>query len=338
MKGTNFIKYLPYLLGAAGGATAVKGYQKGKMRAKRRRSVKRKTGRATTSRRGKRTKYKKRSKVSKNTRSIKKLQQHDRQSLGDMTYRELSSNRLLSVANEQNALVNNTGTANLETVLAQCKFFNPAVPGTLTTGSLATGTFQRNVRFESIRHSIICVNNYQTSCDVKIYECHVKDDTNTTVLGAWSAGLVSGTNLTATTDLGQYPSDYDVVNDLWRLKLVKSCRLKPGMSCGTATSTPAFEYASNTVDSHALNYQKEYKAMAYLVVITGALAHDTAVDQQTHADCGVDIKIQKIYKVKYDAGINVRFTHVDNQMDTGFTNLGVMSQKPISDNQAYSMT
>jgi len=339
MKGTNLIKYLPYLVGALGGAGSATAYQKRKMRTKRRRpSTKRKTGgRAGTSRR-KYTRVRKRSKVAKNTKSIRKLQQHDRQSLGDMTYRHLESYSSHSTVNAQAVpSISTARTTDLETVLAQCKFFDPSTPGTLITGSTATGNYQRNVRFENVSSSIKVANNYGTTQSVTVYLCKVKDDTSVGPGSAWSNAVADGSNLIGTTPLGQYPSDYDLVKDLWNLKVAKKVSLAPGKSFTLSHSTGAFEYSSSTVDTHSMIYQKEYKSFVWMIVHHGELGHDTVLSETAALPSGLDISYTTTYKVKYDAGINIRYIYVVNDNDTAFTNGGVMAQKPVTDNQGYSI-
>ena len=325
-----FLKYLPYAMKAA------KPYIKFKTAAQRnqlRKKKKPKTrarGYAGTSRR----KY---SKVVRNTQSIKKLQQQTRQSLGTMTYRHLDSTAKICNVNQQAfQMINPNNVTQLETVLAQCKFFDPATPGTLVTGSLVAGTYQRNVRFENVSSKLEVRNNFGTTVDVRIYLCKVKDDTNSTAGVAWSDGIPDGSNLSVRENIGQYPSDYDIVKDLYNLKLAKSCTLRPGGAATVTHSTGSFEYSPSTVDTHGLEYQKEYKGFSWMVVFHGGVGHDTVNTEITTMQCGLDMSWTDTYKVKYDAGANISFVHVVNDRDAAFTTGGVMAQTPITDNQAYS--
>lgn len=332
MKGykTNpYMKYLPYAIKAAKYARPyMKTYKQ------RNQSLKRKSpGYARTSRRP----YKK-SKVTRNTKMIKKLQAHDRQSLGDMTYRQLGSSRVTFLTNDQGVVpIGGSRTIDLESILSKCKFFDPSNPATLIEGSLAAGTYQRNVRFENITSNIECRNNYGTTMEVTIYKCLVKEDTNNNPITAWASGIPDGSNLSTPNDLGQYPTDYDLVNDLWKLTVAKKVVLQPGQAVKAFHKTGAFEFASSTVDTHALAYQKEYKSFEWLVIAKGVHGHDTSFLQVANMPGGIDFSWTNVYKVKYDAGINIRFVHVDNGNADTFSNAGVMSQKPMTDNQGYSV-
>jgi hypothetical protein len=281
MKGSPYLKYLPYAFKAA--QPYMKTHRQRNPLSYRKKKTKAK-GYARTSRR----KYKRTtSKVARNAKSIKKLQAHDRQSLGDMTYRDLNAVSLTSLVNQQNVYnVYPNATATLETVLGQCKFYNPSVPGTLTTASLATGTYQRNTRFENIHNKCNIRNNYQSTCEVRVYLCTTKDDTSVTPAGAWQNGLPDGSNLSTLQDLGGYPTDYELATDLWKMKLAKRCVLAPGQSTTVSHSTGSFEYSSSTVDDHALSYQKEYKCFSWMIVINGVVGHDTALSEFANLPAG----------------------------------------------------
>lgn len=256
-----------------------------------------------------------------------------------MTYRAIGSNRFVFDENKQGAsTVAVNRVQDIESILARCKFFDPSTPGTLIEGSLAAGTFQRNVRFENITSSVTFRNNYMTTIEATVYLCQVKDDTDLAPLTAWANGLSDGTNLTSIFDLGQYPSDYDVVKDLYKLKVAKKVILAPGESCSTFHKTGAFEYSPSTVDAHPVAYQTEYKSFDWLVVAKGCVGHDVGISSIANMPGGLDVSWTNVYKVKYDAGVNIRFTHVDNSNAASFPNGGVMSQKPIGENQAFSIS
>lgn len=270
---------------------------------------------------------------------IKSLKQSEHASLGQLTQRNLYSARLLCINNAQNILTasNPLTATGIENVLANMKFFDPANPSVLVTGSGAVGTYQRNVLLKTVSSKMLLRNNYQTDVDVKVYLAKVKDDTNLTVTTAWTNSVTDGSNLTAATQLGQYPTDYNQVKDLYSLSVLCKASLSPGQSITCSHSEKDIEYDSATVDSHNLEYQREYKSFQFLVVITGALGHDTSINQQAHLQAGVDIEVKDTFVVKYNAGVNISYTHVVNNMDTAFTNAGVQSHQPIPDNIGYSI-
>lgn len=271
-------------------------------------------------------------------RNIKDLKKIDDQTTGTMTYRRCRTGSVKSQANAQNAefLIRNK-TTDYETALQNLKYFNPAVPGTLTTASASSGTYQRNILIQKMSHAIDLRNNYQVDADVLVYLCTVRDDTNQSVTDAWNSGVPDGSNLTDLTDLNQYPTDYNLVKDLYNLKRVYRGRLKPGQSHRVSHAVQDVEYDSSTVDTHSLTYQKEYKTFGFLVIVKGTLSHDTAtLAEQGLQQAAVDYESVATMTVKYSAGINISFTHVSNTYDA-FTSSGVQSQKPIPDNVSYSV-
>lgn len=297
---------------------------------------KRSVGYAKTRRR----KYKrKRGTMTKVKRDIKRLKRDSRAALGDMTVRRFASDTLTTGAGAQTVamLVAPNATTVLENnVLNNLKYFDP-VTNALVVAPGAAGTYQRNIRVESTTATVTMVNNYATSLHAKLYLCYTKDDTSIDPVTAWGGGIVDGSNLSGLADIGSYPTDFDLAKDLYSWKVVKDVLLKPGQKLTATHSCKGFEYSPSTVDQHALIYQKEYKSFAFVLVLRGELGHDTVItNEQLAVPGGVDWMYKTVYKVRYNAGKNISFVHVDNNLGTAFTNSGVMSQKPITANQAYS--
>lgn len=272
-------------------------------------------------------------------RAIKDLRQSEKASLGTLKYRSfVCQNRLLSAESSMNSMnINQIGTANLEAVMTKLKFFNPAIPGTLTEASGVAGTYQRNIYVKNIASEVLLRNNYQTDAKVTVYLCTVRDDTSQTPTLAWDKGIEDGTNLTLRTELNQYPTDYNLFNDLWHTRILSKQTLSPGQSIECKYQTKGFEYDPATVDTHTLTFQSEYRGSCVLVVLEGTLAHDSVADQQGLAPAGVDISYKNTYTVSYNAGINISYTFVDNAVST-MTTLPVQGHQPISDNQSYSVS
>jgi len=273
-------------------------------------------------------------------KAIKELRQSEKASLGIMKYRNrVVQNRLLCGINAQNALdINPIGTFSVEGVLTNLKFYDPSNPGTLITASGSAGTYQRNVLIKSISSKVLLRNNYQSDVKITMYHCKVKDDTNQLPKGAWNYAIADGGNAGTINALSQYPTDYNLVNDLWKLKVLTKTTLSPGQSVECAYQTDSFEYDSSTVDTHPLSYQNEYNASSCLVVVEGTVSHDTSLDQQGLCEAGVDISYQNTYVVSYNAGININYIHVDNSGVNTPTNGFVQGHQPTSDNQAYSLS
>lgn len=278
-------------------------------------------------------------KESRITRQLRDLKRTTDATTGTLTWRSTIINqRLLCNVNEQaSANVNPLSITQYEAVLGQLKYFDPASPGTLTTASAVAGTYQRNMLFNGIYSTVRARNNYQQDVEIRIYKCDCKDDTSQSPTDAWNAGIPDGSNLTLASQLGQYPTDYNVFNDLWATKLLTKQILAPGQTVECKYNTRPFEYDPSTVDTHALTYQKEYRSSSLLVIIRGTVSHDTTLDQQGLCAAGVDFHVENTYTVKYNAGINISYIHADTFVDTP-TNGFVQSHQPVPDNVAYSVS
>ncbi len=271
-------------------------------------------------------------------RSIKGLKCAENASLALMTYRTLDSFRQLSTVNSQvTEFYSANSISNIETSLAFLKYYDPANPASLITSDFSTGAFQRSICLKSISLKLLIKNNYQSDCKVRVYLCTVKDDTDQDPATAWSAAVFDGGNLVSRNTLSQYPTDYNLVNDLWNLKLVSNTSISPGESIKINHSVSEVDYNPATVDTHNLGYQKEYKSFGFLVTNQGTLGHDTVADEQGMLQSGLDIEQHRVYKISYDAGVNISYIHVVNTLDT-FTNTGVESHQPIPDNVGYTVS
>jgi len=270
-------------------------------------------------------------------KAIKALKFSENASLGRMTYRKLQSFRVISADNLQ-AVSSDGGndTTQMETTLANLKYYDPANPGTLVTAAATTGTYQRNFLFKSITSKLVLRNNYQSDATVKIYLCKAKDDTDISPSTAWSTGIATSGNVSSITQLNQYPTDNDLFNDLYSVKVAGTYVLSPGQSCSVSHTEKDIEYDPATVDNHNLLYQKEYKAFKWMTVVSGVLSHDVSADDQGIAQAGVDGLVYTTHVVSYDAGVNLTFVHNVISLDTPATSF-VQSHQPIADNQAYSV-
>lgn len=270
-------------------------------------------------------------------KAIRKLQKQTDASTGTMVFRQHNASAIISSANLTNqGLYGCLSTASIESALSNLKYYDPSTPGTLITASASSGTYQRNFLIEQAYMSLDIRNNYQSDVRVLVYLCKVKDDTDQTALQAWTAGIADGGNATAITQPNQYPTDYNLVKDLYSLKRLKDVQLRAGQHCSVSHCERNIEYDSSTVDTHNLSYQKEYKAFQFLVVVQGVIAHDGSLSQYGLIGAGVDIENKLRYKVVYNAGVNIDYIHLDNNLQT-FTNGAVQSNKPANTNQGWSL-
>lgn len=282
------------------------------------------------------------SKLKQLEKAVNYLKKTDDNESGTLTYRYINSGSLKSVVNRRNyAATSSINKTAVENMIEQLKYYDPANPGTLLTASAASGTYSRDCLIESISHKLHLRNNYQTPVNLTVYYCTVKADTNIDPASAWLQGIVDQGygNHSAIDPIVQeiYPSDSDQLNDLWKLQVAYKGELQPGQHTTVSRTVKDIKYSPSTADQHNLTYQKAFKANAYMIVIHGPLGHDTVQNEQTYIQSGIDYRATLSAKVKYNAGIDIKYYYIDQQQDLAFTNGGVVSQQPIADNQSYSI-
>lgn len=226
----------------------------------------------------------------------------------------------------------------IETYMANLRYYDPAAPGTLVTAAAATGTYQRDIHFKNIFASAELRNNYQVPVNVKVYLLQPKGDTDVSPATYYSNAIVdqliggAGTTTTA----GIYPTDLSAFVQQWRIKCVKDVTLEPGHSTTVSHSTGSFTFDPALYDHHTLAYQNKFKSFSFFVRLEGVVGHDTTADQQTTLQAAVDCLITLRAEILYDAGVSLDDIYLYDQRAAAFTNGGVVSLKPVADNIGYS--
>ena len=272
-------------------------------------------------------------------KQVQTLKLSEDATLGRMTYRKNNAYRLLAGDNAQSVSTPYfMRTTDFETVLSNLKYYDPANPATLVTADGTTGTYQKDFLFKSVHSRLNIRNSYGTDAHVIVYECIPRVDTNVTPGAAWTDGVANDPgNITSSSIYNTYPSDFDTFKDFWRSSKIFDSILTPGETGTCSSSSVDIKYDPSFADTHNLVYQKGLKTKSYLIILKGVLAHDSALDQQGISACGIDIEQRDVYVVEYDAGVNLSYVMIDNTGLATPTNGFVQGQKPVNDNQAYSV-
>lgn len=273
-------------------------------------------------------------------KDVRKIQRSLNNSLSRFAYRLESANTISCAVSQQTyqALITNS-VSTLETVLANGRFFNPSVPGTLITASLASATYAQKVKILSQYTKVSFRNNYQVPCLIKVMAWVPKADTSISSATAFTSGIAdnAGGALTAT-DVNVYPSDSKQLVELYKLDNSAKVVLQPGQEFDFVYSFKECMYDPAYYDSHNLAYQKALGGVNIDCIIQGVLGHDSTVTTEhglLQAQC--DYRISRTFKVEYDAGgVDLDYVVISNTLDT-FTNGGLVSNMPIADNQGYSL-
>lgn len=250
-------------------------------------------------------------------------------------HRQRNTSRVTSSVNSITfaAYAEGGSIAHLEAAMASLRYFDPGT-NALVTAAPTTGTYHRDI-IASVTNKILIRNNYQVPCKLRLYACRPKDDTSISATTAFSNGLTDQGNPSATSPL-VFLTDSSQFNELWKIDQSKMVVLQPGQECIHSYHIKEFDYDFALGDSHSLSYQSKYNGFNYVIRLEGILGHDTAIDEQGTLQAAVDVQIDSTYKFRYDAGKDLEDYSVTDNSDT-FTNAGVVSNKPVSDNQQYSV-
>ncbi len=267
-------------------------------------------------------------------RAMKKHMNHD---MGTHTYRKRDVGELVSVqAQNAHASVTINNTTNLEVAMAGFRYYNPAVPGTLTTADASTGTYSREIFIKDIRSRILVRNNYLIPVKIRIYCLGPKDDTNIAPLTQYTSGMADQGNPSTLSPL-IHLTDSDLFNDTWNILSSKATTLGPGREFSVSHGTGEFYYDPSVADTHTVQYQKKWKAFVWVIRIEGTLQHpNDGTNEYAIGVGGIDFYIDSKFVFNYDAGVNLNdFTILDNSDATFSSGTGVCTNMPISDNQSY---
>lgn len=268
---------------------------------------------------------------------VRDISRRQKDGVGTLVYRSVSAGVQISNANTAgNETMTLNTTTDLETVLAQLRYYNPSSPATLVTADFTSGTFAKSVLFKYSSAKVTCRNNYQVPCNVRCWVLTVKTDTSISPETAWANGVADQSN-GSINDIHMYPSDSPQFSDFWKIDKEYEFYLNPGQQKNFSINSRNVDYDPSVTDSQTATYQKANRCRALMFNVSGAIAHDSVAAQYGCIGCGVDFLIKKTYIVEYEAGANIKYVYLLNSLDS-FTNGALVSNKAVADNQAYSVS
>lgn len=276
--------------------------------------------------------------VAKLKNAVKELRHSENASLGKLTWRQGLTYNLLAPTNTQaHTTYGSINAGTIETAGSVLQYYNPSNPEDLVTAPLADGTYSRKILVKSATSKVQLRNNYRTDANVTVYLCKIRDDTNQTPSDCFNNVTDNSISGDAQT-IGMYPSDSELMKQLWHTKKMFSGTLEPGKTVDLSHTVGPYEYDPATVDTHNQAYQREYKAFAFLVILKGSVCHDSAASTNIgYNQAGLDIYEQRILKIEYDAGINIERVFNANVFQTP-TESFVQSNQPVPANTNYKVS
>lgn len=215
-----------------------------------------------------------------------------------------ASGTVTAVDNSQRWASISGGTlTGLHNATDEIRFFDPSNPATLITADASIASYAQEIEFMNINSRLEFRNNYMTDCHISVYKCTPKyatnDNPHVTITDALADQQISGTN-PIESNLGFYPTDYELFRDRWTIKETKTTLLRAGQSLNCSYNTGKFCFKPNEADHDGDSFRKN-SSFAYLVHIHGAPAHENSATQG-RATCGVDWVHTMRFKIEYDSG------------------------------------
>lgn len=273
-------------------------------------------------------------KLKSQVKELKRLAESDQGTHIDR--RRYAGSALSAVAQSTHAEFAINTTSRMEDVLGNLRYYDPSNPGTLLTADGAVGTFHKEFYFKTMYAHANVRNNYQVPCKYTMYYVQPRDDTSITALTAWTNGLTD-IGAPTSTEVDVYLSDSPQFNELWKIVKSRSGMLMPGREASLSLPLGAVNYDPSLTDSHTSLYQTDAKGTMLIVRVEGVVGHDTTANQQDILAAGLDVSYSMKYEIRYPAGADIKYLVVQNFASGAFTNAGVTSNHPISDNQSYSV-
>lgn len=270
----------------------------------------------------------KKSNISKKVKTLeKKVKQLDKTiGQGELIYRKRECYNVASSVNScgvSSGAVNDLNTlTNLEAVLTNLKYYDPAAPTALVTASGLTGTYSKKFHFATSYHKIKLSNNFRTPVNVRFYILETRDDTSLTPNSAYQNGLADVGGPSASSPL-VYPTDSPQLMELFKIARSEVMTLEAGQSKDYSYSCKPFDYDPSISDNHNLEYQKAFNGSAILIRVEGPLGHDGTLDEQGILQSELDVMVNSTWKVLYDAGAEVKDIVVQDN-SSSFTNSGLI--------------
>lgn len=216
---------------------------------------------------------------------------------------------------------------------ASLRYFDPAT-NTIVTQSPGVGTYQRDICM-SIHRKLKVRNNYQVPCHVQIWSCVPKDATSLSALSCFNSGMADQGNPDTASPRIYFTDSMDLKN-IYNIQCLVNRRLMPGQEATAVSVAKRFDYTYAANDVHNLTYQKKQGGHNFVIRIVGEISHDTVQAEVSHNAAGIDWIFDGVVRIEYDAGKNLTDYSLDDNTPNAFTNSGVLTNRPIADNQGYS--
>ncbi len=256
---------------------------------------------------------------------------------GELTYRDINYQVGTAGVNATAYLsVSFNSVAQIKTTVAQLRYYDIKIPGALLVVNLDDAPFNINVDFTASSVSATIRANYQVPVKYIAYFMSVKSDTSLSPVQIMTDQDADFSNANFLSP-GLFPEDFEALTDLYRIKKLGMGIIDAGQEkTFSHRASGSFEWDPSFNDMHSDSYQPRYKSGFLVIRFQGVLAHDDVDGNlQGMTTTVIDIVNKKNQTIKYDAGGDIKYIHVQDDGST-FTGNAVFTNKPVADNQTES--
>lgn len=247
-------------------------------------------------------------------KSVKTIQKKLKGAEGTLIYPVIGSGVAESLANKINFELTNVVTySDLETVIQQIPYVNPADPSSTTSFNALTIPPPTGWNIK-LSYSCNIRNNNFMPCNLRIYLLKPRSNTGVSPIVAIEtlnkqdpAGLPTPTRY----DIGLYPTEVPGFNEIWSIEDTRMVRLNPGDETEYKFNKQ-FMYDQEIHDLHAVTYLKDY-TYVLLFRLQGITCHESAdLSEVGISPTKLDYVTQKKLHLTYSADAPMKFRSYTN--------------------------
>ncbi len=276
-------------------------------------------------------------KVKKLSTQMRNVQRIAKADIGTLTYRNREA-RDLQISQGFNNVTSLSlfPISIIQSAISSLPYFDPTTPAVNIFADGNDGTYQRNFRMKPSSR-VTCRNNYRVPVNVRMYLCLPKENTSVNAATAYTIGI---TDIIQSPSINinnlVYPTDSVTLALLYRIIWSKQMVLQPGQQYTKSHGYPSFNYDPSFDDTEGSTFYPNYSGAQMLIRGEGVIGHDSVADEMGTMQCAIDMQFDRVLKVTYGAGVQVKSLVVDDGGDI-FSNTGIICNKPSAINQAYQI-
>ncbi len=277
------------------------------------------------------------SKITRLAKRVNKIATMQKSTTATMTFRTQQGSMLaaLQAFSEDQFYHMNTHSL-LEVAIDKVPYFDPTDPTQRIITNFGNGAYSKAVRFVKSYMKITVRANYLVPVRYTMYLCNLKSkgDTSFSPSSLFATGIIDQTEVGNPNTSLLYPTDFQLVKDVWHMKVVKRGLLQAGAEFTCRHSVGSFDYDPSVHNVENLVYQKMNKAFGYMLRIHGCLMHDEDGGPLVgEGPANVDVLVSRTWKIQYDGGFKSDYYLHSGSGGAVFLGGGIVTNRAKAQNQ-----